>query len=120
MLSQYRAHLDLMKEMQDYGYVYCNEDLGVFGIHRHGPAVQARLDSLFLWGECIASFDVPAIEKAGYDPGDVFFRGLAYRMVWNLFWDMNRDALSFNYYSPRAAYDVPAPWHLAAVPLRKI
>jgi hypothetical protein len=36
------------------GYVYTNEDLGVFGVHRHGPALAARLQSLFLWADCIA------------------------------------------------------------------
>ncbi|MBE3134785.1 MAG: hypothetical protein IMZ55_15050, partial [Acidobacteria bacterium] len=82
ILSEYRAHLDLMVEMQRLGYEYCNEDLGVFGVHRHGPGVEARLESLPLWTECLAGFDVPAIEKAGGDPDDVFFRGLAYRMVW--------------------------------------
>ena len=61
ILSQYRAHLELMAEMQRIGYVYGNEDLGVFGIHRHGPAVVARLDNLFLWSDCVVSFDAPAI-----------------------------------------------------------
>jgi hypothetical protein len=28
-----------MAEMQRIDYVYGNEDLGVFGIHRHGPAI---------------------------------------------------------------------------------
>ncbi len=60
ILSQYRAHLELMVEMQRIGYVYGNEDLGVFGIHRHGPSVASRLDNLFLWADCLAVFDVPS------------------------------------------------------------
>jgi hypothetical protein len=115
ILSQYRAHLELMKEMQDYGYVYCNEDLGVFGIHRHGPGVEARLSSLFLWSECLTNFDVPAIETAGADPAEVYFRGLAYRMVWCIHWDIWRDALSFHYGGIRGDYDQPSEWHLSLV-----
>ena len=113
ILSQYRAHLELMREMQAMGYEYNNEDLGVFGTHRHGPGVEARLDSLFLWPDCVANFDVPAIRKTGGDPGDVFFRGLAYRMMWAIHWDIGKDALSFSYSGVRTDDDRPTPWHLA-------
>lgn len=112
ILSQYRAHLELMTAMQHLGYHYCNEDLGVFGTHRHGPGVAARLDSLPIWTDCIASFDIPALQKVGADPDTVFFRGLAYRMMWSLFWDITRDTLSFNYGSVRGDYDRPTPWHV--------
>jgi hypothetical protein len=113
ILSQYRAHLELVVEMQRIGYVYGNEDLGVFGIHRHGPSAVARLDSLILWSDCIVSFDPRAIKAAGYDPDDAFFRGLAYRMMWALHWDPSRDALSFAYSGISSEEDVPTPWHLA-------
>ena len=113
ILSQYRAHLELMVEMQRIGYIYGNEDLGVFGIHRHGPAAAARLDCLFLWTDCIVPFDAPAIKAAGYDPDDTFFRGLAYRMVWALHWDISRDALSFPYSGLASDDDAPRPCHLA-------
>jgi len=115
ILSQYRAHLELMVEMQGAGYEYCNEDLGVFGLHRHGPGVQARLDSLPLWSECICEFDAAAIRAApgGYDPEDVFFRGLAYRMVWPIHWDPQKDALSFHYGGLRSEQDRPSDRHLA-------
>ena len=113
ILSQYRAHLDLMTEMQRIGYQYSNEDLGVFGTHRHGPAVGARLDNLFLWHECISTFDVAALRKAGADPDDVFFRGLAYRLMWALHWDVRRDALSFIHAGLRSRADRPSAWHLA-------
>ena len=113
ILSQYRAHLELMVEMQRIGYIYGNEDLGVFGIHRHGPSAAARLDSLILWSDCIVSFDARAIQAAGYDPDDAFFRGLAYRMMWALHWDPSRDALSFAYSGLSSEEDVPNSWHLA-------
>ena len=109
--SQYLAHLRLMAEMQEDGYVYCNEDLGVFGIHRHGPGVRARLDNLFFWTDCVANFDVKELEKAKADADAVFFRGLAYRMMWSLFWDIKRDALSFSYEGLRGDFDRPGQWH---------
>lgn len=93
--SEYFAHLTLMREMQRLGYDYCTEDLGVFGIHRHGPAAAARIDSLPLWSECLCSFDADGIAAAGYDPDEIFFRGLAFRMMWILYWDMEFDCLSF-------------------------
>ncbi|MCY2924865.1 MAG: hypothetical protein NT031_05405, partial [Planctomycetota bacterium] len=83
--------------MQRIGYEYCSEDLGVFGIHRHGPDIKTRLGSLFLWPECLAGFDVESIRRAGGEPDDVYFRGLAYRMVWMIFWDIQRDQLRFFY-----------------------
>ena len=54
-----------MVEMQRIGYIYGNEDLGVFGIHRHGPSAAARLDCLFLWTDCMVPFDAPAIKGPG-------------------------------------------------------
>ena len=93
--SEYFAHLTLMREMQQLGFDYCTEDLGVFGIHRHGPAAAARIDSLPLWTECLCAFDPDGIAVAGYDPDEIFFRGLAFRMMWILFWDIEYDCLSF-------------------------
>ena len=109
ILSQYHAHLELMREMQASGYLYCNEDLGVFGIHRHGPGIAARLDNLPLWSECIAPFDTKEIEKAGGDADDIFFRGLAYRMMWGLHWNIARDESSWNYTNEP---NPPTAWHL--------
>lgn len=109
--SQYRAHLELMVAMQRMGYCYVNEDLGVFGVHRHGPALPERLDNLFLWGDCLSCFDLPAIEAAGAIPEDVFFRALAYRMMWSIFWDPKSDSLSFRHSGVRGSYDVPTCWH---------
>ena len=112
ILSQFHAHLSLVAELQRMGFVYCGEDIGVFGIHRTGPAMATRLGSLPLWTECIANFDVPAIEKAGADAGDVFFRGLAYRMMWFVYWDIKRNCLSYYYQDVRGGYDLPTAWQL--------
>ena len=112
VLSQYRAHLDLMIEMQRCGYVYCNEDLGVFGIHRHGPGIEKRLETLSIWGECVANFDAKALGAAGADPEDVFFKGLAYRMMWSLIWHVPTRKLTFNYNGPRDDSDLPTARHL--------
>ena len=113
ILSQYRAHLDLMVEMQRAGYVYCGEDTGVFGLHRSGPGIAARLDNLPLWSDCLANFDVPEIERAGGDPDAVFFLGLACRQVWQIHWDIGRDELSFHGGGRRGDFDAPADRHVA-------
>ncbi|NJR73854.1 MAG: hypothetical protein HC773_09635 [Scytonema sp. CRU_2_7] len=68
ILSQYYAHLELMTQMQKIGYRYCGEDIGVFGVHRSGPRILARLDNLPLWAECITDFDVLALQKASANP----------------------------------------------------
>jgi hypothetical protein len=113
ILSQYHSHLELMTQMQKMGYRYCGEDIGVFGIHRSGPPIETRLKSLPLWGECLAMFDVSAIQKAGAEPDDVFFQALAYRMMWFIYWDIQREELSFNYGSIRGDYDRPNEWHIS-------
>ncbi|WP_169221740.1 hypothetical protein [Brasilonema sp. UFV-L1] len=112
ILSQYYAHLELMTQMQKIGYRYCGEDIGVFGVHRSGPPILARLDNLPLWAECITDFDVLALQKASVNPNEVFFRGLAYRMMWYMFWDIKSDQLSFNYGSLRGDFDRPTDWHI--------
>ncbi|NDJ78415.1 MAG: hypothetical protein GYB65_19370, partial [Chloroflexi bacterium] len=110
--SQYRAHLDLMADMQQYGYVYCGEDNGIFGISRSGPATTFRLDNLFMWMECLAVFDPAAIEAAGAEPADVFFKGLAYRMVWTVYWNIKYNTLSFAYCTDDDIIPV-TEWHTA-------
>lgn len=112
ILSQYPAHLSLMAQMQQAGYDYCNEDIGVFGLHRHGPAVTARLNCLPIWTDCIAWFDTPALQRAGADLRDVFFKGLAYRMMWGLAWDPKKDRLSLNQGGLRGEFDAPADWQM--------
>jgi hypothetical protein len=112
VLSQYRAHLDLMVAMQRLGYEYCGEDVGVFGVHRHGPGVVQRLGSLPLWSDCVAWFDRAALRKAGADLEDVFFRGLACRMVWGLSWDLKKLRLSLRQEGLRDEDDAPTAGEL--------
>jgi len=111
--SMYRVHLEIVAEMQKLGIRYCNEDLGVFGRHRHGPGVASRLTCLMLWPECICNFDVPSLKDCGADLDDVFFRGLAYRMMWSIAWDIARDVLSFHTYGVRGDFDIPSEWQLS-------
>jgi hypothetical protein len=115
--SQYFAHLSLMVEMQGAGYQIVGEDVGVFGISRSGPGINLRLDNLALWQDCLIPFDIAAIEKAGYQPDDIFFRGLAYRQMWILYWDIACDALSFDYSGTATVNGelphVPTAWHIA-------
>ena len=115
VLSQYLAHLEIVVEMQQMGYRYCAEDCGVFGTHRHGPALAARLDNLFLWPESLARFDPEAVRQAGQEPDDVFFRGLAYRMMWIVDWVIDEDRLSFQPSGVRSEADVPSDWHLSVL-----
>jgi hypothetical protein len=112
ILTQYHAHLNLMVEMQKLGYHYCNEDLGVFGIHRHGPGIAMRLDSLPIWSDCIANFDPEEIRRAGADLEEVFFRALAYRMMWAIHWNIKRNCLSFSYHNGDGPECLVTPWHL--------
>jgi hypothetical protein len=74
-----------------------------------------RLGSLPLWGNSLCVYDVPAIRKAGADPAEVFFRGLAYRLMWYLYWDIASDCLTFHQGKARGGYDRAAPWHLALI-----
>ena len=110
--TQYYAHLDLMRAMQRQGYVYCNEDCGVFGLHRSGPGVATRLGNLSMWREFITLFDAAAIRKVNADPDDVFFKGLAYRMMWSLLWNVQRRKLNFTW-NEDSEDNRPSDWHLA-------
>ena len=112
VLTQYRAHLELMRDMQRAGYYYCNEDLGVFGLHRHGPALGARLDNLPLWTDCLCNFDAVAVEEAGLKSDDVFFQGLAYRMMWMINVDHKKNELTWFYGGRRGEADAPTPWQV--------
>ena len=114
--SQYDAHLSLMVEMQQSGYQIVGEDVGVFGISRSGPGIEMRLNNLALWQDSLIPFQIPAIEKAGYNADAVFFEGLAYRQMWILYWHIERDCLSFDYSAEALkegqALRVPNEWHL--------
>jgi len=113
ILSEYKAHLSLMAEMQKRGYEYTGEDIGLFGISRSGPSVKDRIPSIHMWHDSCCTFDIPEIEGYGSDPGDIFFKGLAYRMMWNLNWVPKTDCLSFMTYEARGAFDIPNSWHIS-------
>lgn len=110
--TMYFAHLSLIAEMQEMGYRYCCEDSGVFGLHRNGPDIVKRLDNLFLWNDFITSFNAKAIAEAGRNPDDIFFQGLAYRLIWGLFWDVPSRKLSFRYGGALGESDVPGQFHI--------
>ena len=92
--TQYFAHLSLIAQMQKDGYHYCGEDMGVFGINRTGPSVSERIASLPLWGESYCDFNEEEVKNAGFDPMDIFFKGLAYRMMWKIYWNISQDKLN--------------------------
>jgi hypothetical protein len=100
--TQYHAHLAWVVEMQKMGYTYCAEDLGVFGLNRTGPDVADRISSLPIWADSFCDFDERSVKKAGFEPIDIFFKGLAYRMMWKLFWDCRRDKVFLGIEDPFA------------------
>jgi hypothetical protein len=100
--TMYYAHLSWVVEMQKLGYHYCGEDMGVFGINRTGPDVADRISSLCLWADSFCDFNEQAVKKAGYEPIDIFFKGLAYRMMWKIYWDIRRDKLYMGTENPLA------------------
>ncbi|MHA4806879.1 hypothetical protein ACX0G9_02165 [Flavitalea flava] len=101
IMTQYPAHLRLVREMQEAGYSYCGEDLGVFGIHRHGPDMHRISTCMPLWRDCVINFDAGRVGQ-GNDPLAVFFKGLAYRIGWALRWDFSKDRLEPGIEDPRA------------------
>jgi hypothetical protein len=103
ILTQFPAHLELIKKMQDMGYSYCGEDLGVFGLHRHGPDMVNILDWLPMWKDCVMIFDETQV-PASMNALDIFFRGIAYRISWCMQWDFKKNAESLGI-SNSKAYD---------------
>ncbi len=102
ILSQYPAHLEMIRRMQEIGFSYCGEDLGVFGVHRHGPDVDRVMGSLPIWRESIINFDEVVVRKRGGDPLAVFFEGLAYRVMWSMRWDFARKTADLGIADPAA------------------
>ncbi len=100
--TMYHAHLEWVVEMQKMGYQYCGEDMGVFGINRTGPDVVDRANSLFIWQDAYCDFNANTLRKAGYEPFDVFFKGLAYRTMWKVYWDIKKDTLNIGIDDVRA------------------
>ncbi|MGI6494647.1 MAG: hypothetical protein ACOX5G_00880 [Kiritimatiellia bacterium] len=113
ILSMFHAHLDLMREMQEAGYHYCNEDTGVFGIHRHGPSLETRLGNFEMWQDHICNFEPVRMRELGFDPDDIFFQGLAHRMMWTVNWNIDGDYLCFSYHGSDDPADRPTDWHIS-------
>ncbi len=115
ILSMYGAHLELIREMQGYGYRYTSEDCGVFGVNRSGPSVSVRGRHPWMWSETICYFEVPEIEKLALEPDDVFVRGLAFRMMWYLYWRCDSGVVSFIQYPAEGSerWDRPTAFHIA-------
>ena len=109
--SQYRAYLELLVEMQRMGYTICVEDTGVFGLSRSGPDIEMRIESMPMWLDSYCSFDPRAARRLGQQPDDVFFRGLAYRMMWQVYFDIPTQELTFHQYGARDDDDRPNAWH---------
>ena len=113
--SMYLAHLGLVREMQSYGYRYTSEDCGLFGVNRSGPSVKVRGRHPWMWSETICYFEVPEIEQLGLEPDDVFVRGLAFRMMWYLYWRCDTGIVSFIQYPAAGSerWDRPTAFHIA-------
>jgi hypothetical protein len=114
ILSQYHAHLHLVRTMQEYGYRYSGEDCGLFGVNRSGPSVVVRMQAPWIWSESTGPFDLPALREAGHDPRDAFVRGLAFRIMWYLYWQCDSGRVSFTQVGRwDDDADVPTAWHAA-------
>jgi hypothetical protein len=72
------------------------------------------MQALPLWLDSYCVFDARPVREAGLDPSDVFFRGLAYRVVWFIYWDVARKELAFKQ-SGGDDSDDPTTWHFAVL-----
>ena len=111
--SQYLAYLDLLVAMQGVGYTVCGEDVGLFGLSRSGPDLARRLPALPLWLDSYCDFDPRQAREAGLEPDDAFARGLAYRVMWKIYFDVPTRELTFRLDGARSDDDRPTPWHAA-------
>lgn len=115
VLSQYHAHLALMGRMQQAGYRYTCEDHGVFGVHNHGLRASFAPEALYLWADCYGKFDGPELREKGFDPKEIFFRGLSHRVMWLLYWDPAEKVISFRKSGITDSLDKPNSWQLACL-----
>ena len=113
--SMYVAHLHLIRDMQQYGYRYTSEDCGLFGVNRSGPSISIRGRHPWMWSETICHFEVPELEKLGLEPDDIFMRGLAFRIMWYLYWRCDSGIVSFIQYpaADSERWDRPTAFHIA-------
>lgn len=109
--SQYHAYLSILVEMQKAGYVVCGEDVGLFGLSRSGPDLADRIDSLPLWLDSYCDFDAGVAEARGFDPQLIFVKGLAYRVMWKIYFDVPTEELTFRINGAKSDADRPTEWH---------
>lgn len=111
VLTQYPAYLRMIARMQQDGFHICGEDCGVFGTNRSGPGTDLRVPYLSLWMDSYCTFNPREIRELGQDPNDVFFRGLAYRVMWNVYWVPQLETVSFRHGGSHSPDDDVTPWH---------
>jgi hypothetical protein len=121
--SQYHAYLQLISAMQREGYHICVEDVGVFGVSRSGPSAEIRVPALPMWVDSICIFDTAIVDRLGLDPLLTYFKGLAYRCMWYVYWDPQRDVLTFGTEGKQGGLE-PGSWqkpyydaYIAALPV---
>ncbi len=121
ILSQYRAALEMWVRLQKIGYRICGEDIGVFGVHRHGSNSAMRCASPSLWSNCVGEFDSEVIRAAGFDVEMSYFTCMAYRHLWTVNWDMASDRLGMrdpgdaNKTAIRGPHDEVTEYHLGLI-----
>jgi hypothetical protein len=113
--SQYHAYLEVLVAMQKDGYVICGEDVGMFGLSRSGPDIAMRVDSLPLWMDSYCDFDPSSLGLKDGDAQELFLRGLAYRVMWKIYYDVPSRELTFRIGGVKQEADLPTDWHRDAL-----
>jgi hypothetical protein len=113
--SQYHAYLEVLVAMQKDGYVICGEDVGMFGLSRSGPDIAMRVDSLPLWMDSYCDFDPSSLGLKEADARELFLRGLAYRVMWKIYYDVPSRELTFRIGGVKQETDRPTDWHRDAL-----
>ncbi|NEW81434.1 MAG: hypothetical protein GZ094_03605 [Mariniphaga sp.] len=83
-------------------YHYCGDDRGGLSNNRSDPDMIDQISTFPLSTECYCDFNQTAAEKAGFDPMEIFFKGMAYRMMWKIYWDIKKDKLELETSNPLA------------------
>jgi hypothetical protein len=64
-----------------------------------------------MWVDSYCPFDPLVAEKLGGNADDVFFKGLAFRVMWQLYYHVPSQAVTFHYGEARGPFDHPTAWH---------
>jgi len=97
IVSQYMPHLSLVAEMQENGYSYYNEDVGVFGLHRHIPPTTFVLNSLSIWRDCLLIFNSKELRKLGLNSAELNFKIMAMGAMCPVQWDHRKRIIRMNH-----------------------